>query len=762
MMDLKSVFFCHAATNLEIRSTHKNFSMKKTLLFILMAAALKGHAQTVADTTLEVVPIQETVISANRSSQARTAVAQQVKILTKNEIASLNAQTTADLIQNSGAAFLQKSQQGGGSPVLRGFEASRVLLVVDGVRMNNAIYRAGHLQNIITMDNAALERAEVLFGPASTVYGSDALGGAICFYTKKPLFAAPGEGLKTTGNAFFRYGTVNEEKTAHADISLGGQRLGSFTSFTFSGFGDLHMGEQEGSAPFFGLREHYVERINGQDSLVRNSDPYKQVFSGYRQYDLLQKFVFQPNANSSHTLNIQYSTSSDIPRYDRLTDPGPGGQGLASAEWYYGPQDRLMAAYTFGLKSLGWFDGGLQATASYQDIEESRHNRNFGAPRRTDRIEQVGVVGLTMDARKNWERQTLHLGLDGQFNDVTSTASRYNVNTGEITPQSTRYPDGGSTMNYIAAYATHSWQLNDAWTFSEGLRVGYSALEATFIDTTFFPFPYNEATQNNPTYSGSLGAVWHGAESWRVALNASTGFRVPNVDDLGKVFDSQPGSVIVPNPDLEPEKTFNLDLNVAYSVTDRLRWENVVWGTAFRDAIVTAPFEFNGEDSIKYDEVLSRVLANQNTREANLWGFSSNLEADILPALAAYGSINYTRGRVQQDEGDDTPLDHIPPLYGRVGARWHTPRANVEAFTLFNGKKPIDEYSNSGEDNPQYAPADGMPSWFTLNLRGGFRFTKNLALQVGVDNILDVQYRSFASGINGPGRNFWVTVRAGW
>jgi hemoglobin/transferrin/lactoferrin receptor protein len=421
-----------------------------------------------------------------------------------------------------------------------------------------------------------------------------------------------------------------------------------------------------------------------------------------------------------------------------------------------------MAAYTFGLKSLGWFNGGLQATASYQDIEESRHNRNFNAPRRTDRVEQVGVVGLTADAQRNWGRQILHIGLDGQYNDVTSTASRYNVNTSEITSQSTRYPDGGSTMTYIATYATHSWQLDDAWTFSEGLRVGYSALKATFVSKEFFPFPYDEAEQNNPTYSGSLGAVWNGSKNWRVALNAATGFRVPNVDDLGRVFDSQPGTVIVPNPDVKPEKTFNLDLNVTYSVTDRLRWENVVWGTALRDAIVMAPFEFNGEDSILYDDVLSRVLANQNTREANLWGFSSNLEADVLPTLAAYGSINYTRGRVQQDEGDDTPLDHIPPLYGRVGARWHTARANVECFVLFNGKKPIDEYSNSGEDNPQYAPADGMPSWVTLNLRGGYRFGKYLMLQAGVDNILDVQYRAFASGINGPGRNFWLTARVSW
>ncbi|MBK7940212.1 MAG: TonB-dependent receptor [Lewinellaceae bacterium] len=583
-----------------------------------MLAATCAGAQTPADTTLKVVHIRETVISANRGSQARSAVAQQVMVLRRSDIEQLNAQSTADLLINSGAAFVQKSQQGGGSPVLRGFEASRILMVVDGVRMNNAIYRSGHLQNIITMDNAALERAEILFGPASTVYGTDALGGAICFYTKNPVFAGEGEGLKTAGNAFFRYGTVNEEKTAHADLSFGGEKVAALTSFTFSNFGDLRMGENNGFAPFFGKRDFYVERINGQDSLVRNADPYVQKFSGYHQYDLLEKIIVRPNANSSHTLNVQFSNSSDIPRYDRLTDPGSAGR-LASAEWYYGPQKRLLAAYTFRLNEFGWLNGGLRITPSYQDIEESRHNRNFGNTRRTSRVEQVKVIGLVANAGKNWERQSVRFGIDIQYNGVKSTAKRTHVETGDTTSQSTRYPDGGSKMTNAAVYVTHNWQPagNDAWSFSEGFRAGFSSLHALFKNKTFFPFPFDEVEQSSPVVSGNIGVVWNspGDAGWRVALNGSTGFRVPNIDDLAKVFDSQAGSVVVPNPGIKPEKTFNLDFNVTKSVTDRLRWENVLWATALRNAIVTDVFLFNGQDSIEFDGTLSRVLANQNKRK---------------------------------------------------------------------------------------------------------------------------------------------------
>ena len=737
--------------------------MKKTSFFfiILTLFGLPLAAQnTSADSTDKSIILNETVVSSNRMSQSRSAIAQDVRVLRRADIERINAQTTADLLQNSGAVFVQKSQQGGGSPVLRGFEASRILLVLDGVRLNNAIYRSGHLQNAITMDNAALERAEVIFGPASTVYGTDALGGAICFYTKNPSFSDGG--FNSTGSAFVRFGSVNEEKTGHLDFSLGGKKLAAFTSLTYSDFGDLHMGRQPGLEGTFGKRNFYAERINGKDSLVHNSNPYLQKFSGYTQYDLLEKIVFQQNQQVRHTLNLQYSNSSNIPRYDRLTDPK--GSGLNSAEWYYGPQKRLMAAYTLDIDGSGFFNAGLRTIASVQLIEESRHNRNFGASNRTDRFETVQVIGLTADGARTWgEGQLLHIGLDAQHNNVISTANRFNVNTSEITPQSTRYPDGGSQMINAAMYATHSWNLGK-WVFSEGLRGGYSSLNAKFLSREFYPFPFDKVEQSSPIVSGSLGAAWNGWEKWRFAVSAASGFRMPNVDDLAKVFDSQPGSVVVPNPDIGPEKTINLDLSLTYRVTDQLRWENVLWGTRLRDAIVTDVFQFNGQDSILYDGELSRVLAGQNKRNARLFGYTSTLEADATENLALYASIAFTQGQILTESGTDktSPLDHIPPTYGRVGGRWHTGRTSFEGFVLFNGKKKLEDYNLEGEDNLQYAPPDGMPAWLTLNLRGGYRFCKYLTVQAGIDNLLDMQYRNFASGINAPGRNFWLTLRTGF
>ncbi len=132
------------------------------------------------------------------------------------------------------------------------------------------------------------------------------------------------------------------------------------------------------------------------------------------------------------------------------------------------------------------------------------------------------------------------------------------------------------------------------------------------------------------------------------------------------------------------------------------------------------------------------------------------LAAALLTGLLAFQAVGWLA------EGGTKPLDHIPPVYGRIGARWHTARATAEAFVLWNGQKKIEDYSLNGEDNEQYAPADGMSAWTMLNLRGGYRFCKYRMVQAGVDNLLDVQYRAFASGINGAGRNVFVTLRTQW
>lgn len=710
------------------------------------------------DSTKNTITLSEMVISANKVEEDKKQIAQQIETISSLQIKKLNTQSTADLLLQTGHVNVQKSQQGGGSIIMRGFEASRVLMVVDGVRMNNLIYRAGHLQNVITVDQNVLERVELVFGPSSTVYGSDALGGTVLFYTRNPEFSKEENKLNTKVNLLTRYGSVNREKTGHFDFNIGSKKFASLTSFTLSDFEDLMMGKSKN--PFyeegFGERNYYVERIDGKDSLVQNSNKYVQKFSGYSQYDLLQKFSFKQNDKITHNLNFQFSNSSNIPRYDRLTDVK--GKGLNSAEWYYGPQLRLLGIYNISAKNLNGFFNAVNANLSYQKIEESRHNRNFNSSNKSSRIEKVDVYGLNLDFQRKKEKNDTRIGIDAQYNTVNSTAYRTNIISNEKSALDTRYPDGGNEMYNIALYATNTYKINDKLYLNDGIRLGFISLNSSFVNKDFFPFPFDNITQNNPAWSGNAGIVYLPDDRWKISLLGSTGFRAPNVDDLSKVFESTPGRIIVPNPDLKPEKTYNADLQITKIFGQVVRWENIFFYTLFRDALVTGKYLLNGEDSIVYDDKPSEVYAVQNKQSAYIYGASSNLHISLKDHWVITGGTTYTYGRINTDS-TDYPLDHISPLYGRGAVKFFVNKFSAETFVIFNGWKKIKDFNLGGEDNQQYAPKEGMPAWYTINLKLSFSINRNFTIQAGADNILDTQYRVFASGINAPGRNIYGALR---
>ena len=731
--------------------------------------------------------LSEIVVSGNKFAEKKKNIVQKIDIISSSYIKNANAQNMGDLLMSTGNVFVQKSQQGGSSPVIRGFEASRVLFVVDGVRMNNLIYRSGHLQNIITVDQNILESVELLQGPSSTLFGSDALGGAVHMISKQPVLSKENNKTKVVSNVFSRYSSANTEKTIHADLSVGWKKIGLLTSITQSNFGDSKIGKRDMKGfEGFGTRPYYIQPFDGitGDTIIKNSNDRIQRFSGYTQTDFTQKFLYKPNANTSHGLNIQYSNSSDVPRYDRLQDTRSGL--LRYASWYYGPQRRSLFAYNFSANNIKGFFNEYNATLSYQSIEESRITREYKRYDRFDkRIEEVGVGGLTIDARKKIKQDEITAGVDLQLNDLRSTASRSNLLTNAIVPLDSRYPDGKNKMNNFALYTQHIYKFKgQKWILNEGLRIQYIALKSNIINNSFFNLPVTNKAQKNTAITGNIGMVYMPSTSTRIKLGYASGFRAPNIDDLAKIFESSTAAkqVVVPNANLKPEFTHGFDAELVTALGKSVEFEIGAFYTDFTNAIIKAPFRLNGKDSILYNGVQSQVLASQNVNQAYILGGNLRLAVKAGKNWKFNSTFNFTKGRFKTDAAkaslvyqlqsngtyalvqakvNTKPLDHIPPAFGKMSIGYDNQKLYAALTLLFNGWKKLDQYNADGEDNAQYATAKGTPSWQTLNLKTGLQVNQRLGIHAGIENIFDLNYRYFASGFSAPGRNWIISLKLG-
>ena len=700
----------------------------------------------------------ETVVSANRSTEKRKDVAQKIQVVRAAEIQFQQQTSMADVLANSGSVFVQKSQLGGGSPIIRGFETNKVLLVVDGIRMNNAIYRGGHLQNVLTLDQANMDRVELVFGPGSVIYGSDAIGGVMSFQTKKPIFSSSDQ-LLVRSSAYMRGFSASAGYAANAQVNVGNKRFASLSSISYASYGDLRQGTKRSDAiGDLGYRPWYVAQFNGADSMVVNADSSLQVGSGYTQYDVLQKFSFVQKPGVMHHLNVQLSNSGNIDRYDRLTLMS--GSKPKFAEWYYGPQYRLLAAYTLELNNATKFYDNARIILAYQGIEESRMDRKFQKASRNHRREQLDIFNLNADFMKKMGAHELRYGAEAYLNQVNSTAFAEDIHTRVQTAIDTRYPDGGSSMQGAALYVSHTYEVSKKLIVNDGIRFSQVALQAQFEDQTFFPFPFSNIQQNHLALNGNLGLIYMPVTKLRLTLNGSTAFRAPNVDDLTKVFESVPGSVIVPNPNLKAEYAYNTELGLQYQFMKKSTFGVNLYQTYLTNALTVQNGTFNGADSVLYDGQMSQVLTTTNAGNAYVRGFEAFLQAQLTPSLQLSGSYNYTLGRIITDTLP-YPLDHIAPAFGKVSLRYtmlHN-KLKIEGFAMYSGWKHLEDYNLVGEDNFAYATPDGMPSWYTLNMRANYNINNQLSVQVACENITDQNYRMFASNISAPGRNFILTLR---
>lgn len=753
--DLELLVFNHVSY-VELELIKKQIRKDYTIIFLQFKSEL----------------LNEVFLSATKGDVDRSRIAEEIAVFSNKDIQKVVPQTSADMLSNIPGVKVQKSQFGGGSPVLRGMEANRILLVVDGVRMNNAIYRKGHLQNSITVAPTTLDKTEVIFGPSSVIYGSDALGGVIHYYTRKPQVS---ERMNTSLEFLGRYSTVNDEKTLNAGVELQFKKIASFTSITHSSFGDLRMGEYRPHRfDNWGLQFEYSDNTDSyyNPEPVPNSNPSMQRNVGYQQTDFLQKLFIPLEHGNDLMFNLQYSSSTKINRFDKLTERKDGA--LRFAEWYYGPQDRFLFSTQFNINANKKLLDRGTFTLAYQNIKESRVNRRFGTLDRSSQFEKVQVVSLNGDFTKNLNpkvNRDFGYGFEVAYNDVNSTSKgeildvvgNQIVGVKDNYMVQTRYPDGGSSYLSSAVYASFRQDLGKKSTLNTGLRLTNTVLAAKWVDTTFIKLPDSDIKTMNTSVTLTAGYAYRPNENWQINGVLSSGFRSPNIDDIGKVREKR-GNVTVPNVDLNPEFAYNFEAGLIKYFDEKKSYIGLTtYYTLLDDYILRGPFEIDGNSQIIYDGELANVVANVNMGTAYLVGGTMTFKGQLTNTMNITSSLTYTKGSAFDTK---EPLSSIPPLFGRLDFNYVRNRIETGVNVVYNGFKGVDDYNISeGIDNIEQTPYIvekdsyyGSPTWYTLNYYMRIKTSKYVDLLINVDNIMDHHYKEFASAISAPGRNFSFTV----
>ena len=711
--------------------------------------------------------LEEIVLSASKGEERRSRVAEHLTIASLEEIKKIAPQTSADLLANLPGIRVQKTQSGGGSPVLRGMEANRVLLVVDGVRMNNAIYRTGHLQNSITVSPNIIERTEVIFGPSSVIYGSDALGGVIHYFTKTPKISDKDE---VNGSVYSRVSSVNNEITNEANIEIRKRKWASFTSFSYSKFGETKMGKNRTHGfEDWGKVFEYSNNTNTfyNANSVLNSKEYLQKNTDYNQMDILQKVTIPLSEKSDLIFNLQYSTSSDIKNFDDLTEYSKGK--LKNAESYYGPQNRLLVSSQLKLNpEKKWLQSG-SITLAYQDIEESRIQRKFSSLDRSYRIENVDVFSLNGDffvPLTKGSTRILSYGFETTHNDVGSnsygkTLEVYGdriVGFSDYFKVQSRYPDGGGTYTSLATYINYRQDINSKSTLNTGIRYVNTNLTAKWVDDTFITLPDFDITLNNSAVTATIGYAFKPTVDWQLNSVISSGFRAPNLDDVGKIREKS-GNVTVPNTTLEPEYVYNFETSVLKNFKNKTFQTGLnVYYTLLTNYITRDYYKINNSTTIVYDGEEGNVVANVNKGDAYIVGSTFSLRGNIKNQWFTKGSLTYTKGKAYDT---NEPLSSIPPIFGSIEVGFEKERFSANLNWKFNGVKKLKNYNSiEGIDNMEQSPFNtitnqfyGTPKWSTFNFNSNYKINNSITCFVNVDNIFDVHYKEFASSISAPGRN---------
>ena len=623
-----------------------------------------------------------------------------ISVLKESEIADNVSRSMAEATMNVPGVWMQKTNHGGGSPFVRGLTGNYVLLLVDGIRMNNSTFRYGPNQYFNTISPFSVKTMEVLRGAGSTLYGSDAIGGTININTLDPLF----DSEKKIG------GSIGGQMMSHDMEYTGNVELnGNFGNFAFITNGSIR---------------------NFGDSYAGNGIGYQRP-SGYSEKDFMFKGAWQFKNSSKLTASYQWLRQDDVPRYDKVAQKG--------YEYYnFTLQQRQLAYLRFDKK---WNDSALesfQITYSFQQSNEERDTKKNDNVFNKNERDDIVTNGLTaqLDALI-FKRIEMVSGFDLYYDHINSSRASENTETGVIEPASRGlYPDGSTALT-TGFYNTYLYNL-DHWLFQAGWRYNYSKNNAE-----------DELFGNLDQSSSSL--VWNASANYkwnksRFYASLNTAFRSPNISDITSFGDFDYG-VEVPAPDLRSERSTNYELGYKFE-NKRMYFNTAVFYTQIEDLIARVRSEHNGDPEFGGEDVYKK----DNVGEAYVKGVELEFYTKLFKNFSLRSSVTYTYGKnISKNE----PFRRIPPLFGDLSLRYDHKIFFITLQTLAANEQ---DRLSSGDIDDHRIPDGGTPGWFVANIKSGVSW-KMIQVHVAFNNIFNEAYRMHGSGVDGLGRHLALSIK---
>ena len=673
-----------------------------TFMFANVAFALllcAWHGTVVAQ---ESETIDEIQVTATRRPTVAENVSAALSIVPNEKVR--DARLTTDALMMEPGIFLQQTTPGQGAVIIRGLKGSEVLHLVDGFRLNNAIFRNAPTQYLALVAPGTVDRIEVVRGAPASLYGSDAVGGVVQVLSRIPSFNSAG----SRGSMFLGYDTAELGKVVRASFETGNERIAGLVSGEYSDSGNRRIGGGPRIAP-----------------------------SGYESKGARVAVATSPDQSSSWLFDLQFARQPATPRIDELV-PGFGQTEPSSSEFLFSPNDRLFVHIRHTREDWLW-SADWTFDAGWQQIVDDRITRNFNSPVRRHEENSSELFGLTASAAKNTDSGSWIVGADYYYDTVDSQRIDEDIVSGLTQSVLPRFPDG-STVEHVAVYGNILYELGNRHSLSGGIRL-------SSIDTDLVV-----STTDQDDISADLGWIFDATDRTQFIANVGYGFRAPNVFDLGTLGERPGNRFNIPNSGLESERITQFDVGIRQHAGN-FELELMLFTLHYTDriaSVLTGAVTADGRD----------VVQSQNVSSADIRGIESSLHAMISPTLTLDLIVNYLYGEQTESDGSEGPADRIPPFNGRLSLRYQANNSLlVEPYLLFAGSQ--DRLSPRDVRDVRINPA-GTAGWVTANIAATWESGERWRTRASVENILDKRFRLHGSGIDASGRNLLLSLQYSW